>query len=166
MHDTRSILSKSWPDGCDTFWREQCSDTGISSLGWYSGSRSRYLPLLQSEHLVQCEACRRTVVAENFASHQELCNSLPLKDLLADEPGSGSGRPPKPRLSGWAEEGSGSSRSGARAPGGGSAGIAQPDFNLNMDLICGVRRGHKVRKTVLAEGWGSCVMVAAGAWAC
>jgi hypothetical protein len=150
MQDARAILSKGWPDGCDAFWKEQCSGKNATSLGWYSGSRSRYLPLLQSEHLVQCEACRRTVVAENFASHQELCRSLPLKDLLADEPGSASGRP-RSRLSAWGEEGGGGGRSGSRAPAGTGAG-AESAFGLNMDMICGVRRGHKVRGGDAAGG--------------
>lgn len=150
MQNARAVLSKGWPDGCDIFWQEQCSGNGTTSLGWYSGNRSRYLPLLQSEHLVQCEACRRTVVAENFASHQELCRSLPLKELLADDPGSGTGRA-RSRLSNWGEEGGGSGRSGSRGPGGGAAS-AEPAFSLNMDQICGVRRGHKVRRRAATGG--------------
>ena len=77
MSDADAVLEKGWPDRCDDFWMRQCRDSS-TALGWYSGERSRYLPLLQSEHLVQCEACKRTVVTESFVQHQVLSRGLTL----------------------------------------------------------------------------------------
>ncbi len=44
-----------------------------------------WLPLLQQESLVVCDACKRVVLLEAFEAHHATCSQLPLKALLADE---------------------------------------------------------------------------------
>lgn len=124
------VLAADWPVSVADFWTRQ-SEGGpalATQFGWYSGLRSNYLPLLQSEHLVQCAACKRPVVAERFAAHQALCSTLPLRELLAQE--SGHGRP-KARPSNGVE---GRTQLGASPSEG---------LGLDLDAICGVRRGNK-----------------------
>jgi len=124
------VLAAEWPTSVADFWMRQ-SEGGpalATQFGWYTGLRSNYLPLLQSEHLVQCAACKRPVVAEHFAAHQALCSTLPLRELLAQE--SGHGRP-KARPSNGVE---GRTQLGASPSEG---------LGLDLDAICGVRRGNK-----------------------
>jgi len=96
---------------------------------------------------------------------QELCKTLPLKELLREEttPGGGPARS-RSRLSNGSDEGGGASGRPAPAPRAQPSGANNLDtaatkmdtsssnpkpVATNMNAVCGVRRGHKVRSFLL-----------------
>ena len=54
-----------------------------SSAPLSSSMRSRWLPLLQQEQVVQCLRCKRAVMAECFDAHEATCRGLNMDEAVA-----------------------------------------------------------------------------------
>lgn len=164
-------LTRPWPEKCEAYWALQGEADESEATNRFNGMRSAWLPLYQQEQLVQCTRCKRMLFIDTFETHQAVCKTLNVEDILAEEEGrmlkptrSGAGggvvcgadaEPLAPRAIGrGGRAGRGGRSAGGRGGEGDACGVddgleLQPpemwsDGTLNLDVVCGVRKGQKL----------------------